>query len=65
MTDTTKLDYLIPEANLAYLTERVEKLNKRARKLGVAEIVVTIDSENTETIEAKDVVTGEVLRIIR
>jgi hypothetical protein len=65
MTDTIKLDYLIPEANLSYLTERVEKLNKRARKLGVAEIVVTIDSENVTTSEKRDEITDEVVRIIR
>ncbi|MCB7128561.1 MAG: hypothetical protein J3T61_03360 [Candidatus Brocadiales bacterium] len=65
MTDTTKLDYLIPEANLSYLTERVEKLNKRARKLGVAEIVVTIDSENTTLGEKRDEITDEVIRVIR
>jgi hypothetical protein len=34
--------YTVPACNLPLLNERIETLNKRARKLGVAEIVVTL-----------------------
>jgi hypothetical protein len=41
MDNETKI-YKVPERNLGTLEERIEKLNKRARKLHMPEVVVTV-----------------------
>lgn len=62
--DTTTHEYLIPERNLTYLTFRIEKLNKRARKLGVAEITILVDHESPTITEERSEVTGEITKMI-
>jgi hypothetical protein len=48
-TDRSSVEtFTIPKANLAKLTERIEKLNKRATKLGLKTISVEIIAEVTE-----------------
>lgn len=44
-TENGERIFSVPEANLPVLRERIAKLNKRAAKLGCAEIIITVLSE--------------------
>ncbi len=50
--------YLVPECNLARLTERVEKLNRRARRLNVPEIAFTARADHIR-YEVEQLTTGQ------
>lgn len=43
--------YTVPERNLGWLREKVEKLNKTATKLGVAPVTMTVVSEFVRQID--------------
>jgi hypothetical protein len=51
--------YLIPECNLAELTARIEKLNRRARKLAVPEITFTAEPDHVRYRVRQLTVNGE------
>lgn len=60
----TKTIYQIPEQNLQRLYNEIEKLNRRAIKLGVPAIILR-RTGNVETVEGKDPATGLVVSVKR
>ena len=57
--------YEIPERNFGWLKEKVEKLNKKAEKLGVTPISITVVGEKVkEIVEAADSRSGQRSRMV-
>jgi len=57
--------YEIPERNFGWLKEKVEKLNKKAEKLGVTPISITVVGEKVkEIVEAADPRSGQRSRAV-
>jgi hypothetical protein len=46
--------FTIPVQNISKLEERIEKLNKRARKIGIPEITMTVQNDGGPYLEASD-----------
>lgn len=55
---TTQITVSIPSHNIAPLEERITRLNRRAARLGMEPVVMTVDRENPERRERRDERTG-------